>query len=155
MQVIKWYEYIKIPPGAGLSKQSKHLILALCTSADKRLGKNSPDEIKNHDFFKGINFNNSLRTQEAPYRPKIMCDTDTSNFDPIDPEKLRPDEEIPSDEDNNRDFHGFYEFTFRRFFDDAGHPVYSPGPNAANSSQTQLRQMQIDDNENPSGPVYV
>ena len=82
-----------------------------------------------------------------------MCDTDTSNFDPIDPEKLRPDEEIPSDEDNNRDFHGFYEFTFRRFFDDAGHPVYSPGPNAVNSSQAQLRQ--IDDNENPSGPVYV
>ena len=81
--MIKWYEYIKIPPGAGLSKQSKHLILALCTSADKRLGKNSPDEIKNHDFFKGINFNNSLRTQEAPYRLKIMCDTDTSNFVPV------------------------------------------------------------------------
>ena len=52
-----------------------------------RLGKNSPDEIKNHDFLKGINFNNSLRTQEAPYRLKIMCDTDTSNFVPIDPEK--------------------------------------------------------------------
>lgn len=151
--MIKWYEYIKIPAGAGLSKQSKHLILALCTSADKRLGKNSPEEIKNHDFFKGINFNSSLRSQEAPYRPKIMCDTDTSNFDPIDPDKLRPDEEIHSDEDNNRDFHGFYEFTFRRFFDDAGHPVYSPGPNAVNSSQAQLRQ--IDDNENPSGPVYV
>ena len=28
----------------------------------------------------------------------------------------------------------FYEFTFRRFFDDAGQPVFIPGPNAKRSS---------------------
>ena len=99
-----------------------------------------------------------------------------------------------SDEDINRDYHGFYEFTFRRFFDD-GHPgttsnfdtnlsnsfcmvqpnftsllflvhhkvqilflvsckylslsVYNSG--AQSSSNTRI----TDDNENPSGPVYV
>ena len=66
---------------------TKTLIYIYTSHTNKRLGKNSPDEIKNHDFLKGINFNNSLRTQEAPYRLKIMCDTDTSNFVPIDPEK--------------------------------------------------------------------
>ena len=40
-----------------------------------------------------------------------------------------------SDEDINRDYHGFYEFTFRRFFDD-GHPgtILNFDTNFSNSS---------------------
>ena len=119
----------------------------MCTSEQQRLGKNGSDEIKNHDFFRGIDFTKNLRDTAAPHKPEIKFAEDTSNFDPIDPDKLRPEEEMFPDEDNNRDYHGFYEFTFRRFFDDAGHPVFKPGPNA-------MRAMR-DDNENPSGPVYV
>ena len=72
-------------PKSAFTKTLIYISLHLIQTRD--LAKNSPDEIKNHDFLKGINFNNSLRTQEAPYRLKIMCDTDTSNFVPIDPEK--------------------------------------------------------------------
>jgi len=142
-----------IPRSAGLSQESRDLILSLCTSADRRIGRNGSDEIKTHPFFNNIDFNTNLRTKEAPYKPKIKFDTDTSNFDPIDPDKLRPDEESHSDDENNRDYHGFYEFTFRRFFDDGGHPVYTPGTNSSSSTTTSMRQN--DDNENPSGPVYV
>ena len=149
LQVINWQAYISIPRTAGLSGEARDLILQLCTGADRRVGRNGgSEEIKNHQFFKGIDFNSQLRMKEAPHKPSIKFAEDTSNFDPIDPEKLRPDDEIQSEDDNNRDYHGFYEFTFRRFFDDGGHPVYSP-----HGSSGLARQM--DDNDNPSGPVYV
>merc|ERR1712158_100544 len=123
-KVINWDKFMSIPRESGLSQEARDLIFSLCTSDDRRIGKNGSDDIK--------------------------YQTDTSNFDPIDPDKLRPENEerSESDEDINRDYHGFYEFTFRRFFDD-GHPVYNSG--APSSSNTRI----TDDNENPSGPVYV
>ena len=99
---------------------SLHNLFFSC-SDDRRIGKNGSDDIKTHPFFANIDFNSALRTKDAPYKPTIKYKTDTSNFDPIDPDKLKPDDESQGDEDINRDYHGFYEFTFRRFFDD-GHP---------------------------------
>ena len=151
-QVIRWYDSLRIPRSAGLSREAADLILSLCKDEGQRLGRKGSDEIKNHEFFRGIDFNCDLRKKEAPHKPKIKFAEDTSNFDPIDEGKLRPDEDIINEEDNNG-YHGFYEFTFRRFFDDAGHPVFSPGPNAKRSMA--MRPIDIDDNENPSGPVYV
>ena len=139
-----------IPRSAGLSQESRDLILSLCTSDDRRLGRNGSEQIKQHPFFSSIDYSVSLRSREAPYKPSIKYDTDTSNFDPIDPVKLRNDEEVEDDAENNSDYHGFYEFTFRRFFDDGGHPVYNPG-----GSQVVMRTGSCDDNENPQGPVYV
>lgn len=71
---------------------------------------------------------------------------DTSNFDPVDPDKLRQSgssDSTKSDElfDNGNPFHGFFEFTFRRFFDDGGGPA-APF------------RISLDDNDN-QGPVYV
>lgn len=129
---------------ANLSKESTDLILKLCTSADKRLGKNA-SEVKSHPFFKDIDFEKGLRRQPAPYIPRIEYPTDTSNFDPIDPDKLKnsiPMDSSASDDllDNSNSFHGFFEFTFRRFFDDGGGPGFN--------------RINLDDNDN-QGPVYV
>jgi len=149
-KVINWDKFMSIPRESGLSQEARDLIFSLCTSDDRRIGKNGSDDIKSHPFFANIDFSSALRTKQAPYKPTIKYETDTSNFDPIDPDKLRPDDErSESDEDINRDYHGFYEFTFRRFFDD-GHPVYNSGAQSS-SNNTRI----TDDNENPSGPVYV
>lgn len=148
LQVIHWEQFLSIPRSAGLSQEAKDLILSLCTSHDARIGANGTEEIKQHAFFQSVDFSSSLRSREAPYKPSILFDTDTSNFDPIDPDKLRNDDDNNEDDDNN-DYHGFYEFTFRRFFDDAGHPYTTPAIMPSYSSR------QTDDNENPSGPVYV
>uniref|UniRef100_A0A1A9WTD1 non-specific serine/threonine protein kinase n=1 Tax=Glossina brevipalpis TaxID=37001 RepID=A0A1A9WTD1_9MUSC len=121
-KVINWEKTLHIPPQAKLTREATELILRLCSSADKRLGKKA-DEVKAHDFFKGVDFAD-MRRQKAPYIPKIEHPTDTSNFDPIDPDKLRSDSNISADDFNDSDkpFHGFFEFTFRRFFDDKLNP---------------------------------
>lgn len=113
---------MKIPPQAKLTPEASDIILRLCKSEDERIGKDV-DEIKNHPFFNKIDWTKELRSQTAPFEPKIMNPTDTSNFDPIDPDKLR-DSTSDNDDSFSNDFfdsnHGFFEFTFRRFFvDDA------------------------------------
>ena len=108
-----------IPSAANLSPEGRDLILKLCTGAERRLGKNA-SEVKAHPFFRNVDFEKGLRQQPAPHKPHIKYPTDTSNFDPVDPERLRNSGSSGSDErgDDSRPFHGFFEFTFRRFFDD-------------------------------------
>ncbi|XP_046407316.1 serine/threonine-protein kinase LATS1 isoform X2 [Ischnura elegans] len=148
LKVINWETTLHIPPQANLSPEGKDLILKLCTGSDTRLGRNAA-EVKAHAFFSSIDFEKGLRRQSAPHIPQIHFPTDTSNFDPVDPDRLHNGggtggSEL-SDEwlDNARQpFHGFFEFTFRRFFDDGGGgPVYH-------------NRISLDDNDNP-GPVYV
>ncbi|XP_038133476.1 serine/threonine-protein kinase LATS1 [Cyprinodon tularosa] len=136
MKVINWKSTLHIPPQCKLSPEASDLIVKLCRGPEDRLGKNGADEIKAHPFFKSVNFSSDLRQQAAPYIPTIAHPTDTSNFDPVEPEKLRRSD----DESNHNDTlsgwfrngkhpeHAFYEFTFRRFFDDNGHPYSCPKP---------------------------
>lgn len=140
MQVINWQTSLHIPPQAKLSPEASDLIIKLCRGPEDRLGKNGADEIKVQPFFKTIDFSTDLRQQErpAPYIPKITHSTDTSNFDPVDPDKLWSSGD--DGEGNLNDTlngwykkgkhpeHAFYEFTFRRFFDDNGHPYSYPKP---------------------------
>ncbi|XP_026174107.1 serine/threonine-protein kinase LATS1 [Mastacembelus armatus] len=138
LKVINWKSMLHIPPPAKLSPEASDLIVKLCRGPEDRLGKNGADEIKAHPFFKTIDFSSDLRQQVAPYIPTIAHSTDTSNFDPVDPEKLWSSD--GGGEDNYNDTlngwfrngkhpeHAFYEFTFRRFFDDNGHPYSCPKP---------------------------
>ncbi|CAG4964454.1 serine/threonine-protein kinase Warts [Colias croceus] len=142
LKVINWESTLHIPDAANLSRESKDLILQLCSGQETRLGKDA-NEVKNHPFLKAIDFDKGLRRQVAPYIPRIDYPTDTSNFDPIDPDKLRNSGSSDSNKsdsellDNGKTFHGFFEFTFRRFFDDG-----------------YTNKINLDDNEN-QGPVYV
>lgn len=91
-----------------------------------------------HPFFEGTNFD-CLRRQQPPYIPNIKYATDTSNFDPVDPERLlnsdlEENKKIDKLENGKHPEHAFFEFTFRRFFDDGGHPcaptIEDPGSNS-------------------------
>jgi hypothetical protein len=133
-QVIYWEQTLKVPHHARLSNAAEDLIKGLIVSHDRRLGRTGgSEEIKNHPFFHGIDFSKPLRLQKSPYKPEIMHELDTSNFDPIEDR----DDDNDSGDDNNgmdhcpsrgqheasTDYHGFYEFTFRRFFNDSGHSL--------------------------------
>ncbi|KAK5611753.1 Serine/threonine-protein kinase lats1 [Crenichthys baileyi] len=164
MKVINWKSTLHIPPQCKLSPEASDLIVKLCRGPEDRLGKNGADEIKAHPFFKSVNFSSDLRQQAAPYIPTIAHPTDTSNFDPVEPEKLRKSD----DESNHNDTlsiwfrngkhpeHAFYEFTFRRFFDDNGHPYSCPKPIEYEGCDEEELEMDGADRENQGRDlVYV
>ncbi|KAF4092119.1 hypothetical protein AMELA_G00017250 [Ameiurus melas] len=136
MKVINWQTALHVPPQAKLSAEASDLIVKLCRGPEDRLGKNGADEIKAHGFFRSVDFSVDMRQQPhpPPHVPKIAHCTDTSNFDPVDPDKLWSDDGNHNDtlsawfRNGKHPEHAFYEFTFRRFFDDNGHPYSCPKP---------------------------
>ena len=153
--MIHWAQTLAIPSEPRLSKAAQDLILRLCCDADNRFGKNGAMEIKSHLFFSKIQFE-GLRKQTAPYVPKIKHATDTSNFDEVE----------ERDSDDGSDFeirksdhpvngkhpeHAFFEFTFRRFFDDGGHPY----PTAKHFKEHAEREETESNTSETNSPVYV
>jgi len=63
-----------------LSPAATDIIKRMITDADKRLGKNGVDEIKNHPFFEDFDWH-GIRNAASPYLPKVKSDTSTENFD--------------------------------------------------------------------------
>ncbi|VDI18612.1 uncharacterized protein LOC143047171 isoform X2 [Mytilus galloprovincialis] len=147
-KVIHWYETLKIPREANLSQAASNLILRLCCGASERA---FVDEIKQHPFFNSICFE-GLRHKTPPYKPQIKYATDTSNFDDIDPDKIRgsdSEDEIKKPDhpvNGKHPEHAFFEFTFRRFFDDGGHPY------PVKESDNQQEQTKTNES---NAPVYV
>ena len=129
VQVINWRESLRIPADLSLSQPAKDLICCLCCGPEERLGHNGAEEIKAHEFFYRLCFQ-TLRRLSPPYIPTIRFATDTSNFDPVDQEKPQDgdsDEQVKLESSGigQHPEHAFFEFTFRRFFDDGGHPMTS------------------------------
>ena len=123
-----------------VSPEAVDLIRKLCCDAENRLGtQNGASDIRSHPFFKGVNFRNIRKTRAPPEAiPRITHPEDTSNFNTEEVGIVDSDDEENNDHlnyangqrqggssrenhlDNNQ---GFYEFTFRRFFDDGGYPL--------------------------------
>ena len=144
---MRWRETLHIPQGF-ISLEAEDLIRGLCTDASARLGNGTgAEDIKRHPFLNGVDFSKSLRLQRAPWKPEILHETDTSNFDPIDPSRLMNDNS-DSENEESKNSHGFYEFTFRRFFDDGGHPLPLIDERASASSESSAASIAPD-------PVYV
>ncbi|XP_008299601.1 serine/threonine-protein kinase LATS2 [Stegastes partitus] len=137
IKVINWESTLQVPAQVKLSPEAVDIIGRLCCSAEDRLGSNGAGEIKAHPFFSQTDFSSNLRQQPAPYRPKIAHPMDTSNFDPVEEEGgagwsdsgdgSRALDALCSPHGKHPE-HAFYEFTFRRFFDDNGCPFRYPKP---------------------------
>ncbi|XP_044524240.1 serine/threonine-protein kinase LATS2 [Gracilinanus agilis] len=166
LKVINWENTLHIPTQVKLSPEASDLITKLCCAAENRLGRNGADEIKAHPFFSSMDFSGDIRKQPAPYVPKISHPMDTSNFDPVDEDG--PWNDVSGDSTKAWDTltssnskhteHAFYEFTFRRFFDDNGYPFRCPKPSGIEATQSQNSDIENKDMVDPTGdcqPVYV
>nr|XP_020023265.1 serine/threonine-protein kinase LATS2 [Castor canadensis] len=165
LKVINWENTLHIPAQVKLSPEARDLITKLCCAADCRLGRDGADDLKAHPFFSTIDFSGDIRKQPAPYVPTVSHPMDTSNFDPV-------DEESPWNEasegsakawdtltspNNKHPEHAFYEFTFRRFFDDNGYPFRCPKPPGPEALQPENSGVENSDLDQSKGcqPVYV
>ncbi|XP_054443958.1 serine/threonine-protein kinase LATS2 isoform X2 [Pteronotus mesoamericanus] len=166
LKVINWENTLHIPAQVKLSPEARDLITKLCCAADHRLGRNGAEDLKAHPFFITIDFSSDIRKQPAPYVPKISHPMDTSNFDPVDEESPWHDASEDSTKawdtltspNNKHPEHAFYEFTFRRFFDDNGYPFRCPKPSGAEMSQAEnsdLENSNLVDHTEGCQPVYV
>nr|XP_061799316.1 serine/threonine-protein kinase LATS2 isoform X2 [Nerophis lumbriciformis] len=169
IKVINWESTLQVPAQVKLSPEAVDIIGRLCCSAQDRLGANGAGEIKAHPFFVKVDFSSNLRQQPAPYRPKIAHPMDTSNFDPVEEEggpgawsdsgdSTRALDALCSPHGKHPE-HAFYEFTFRRFFDDNGCPFRYPKPPESGPEEEDEDEQDDDDDDEEAGegcePVYV
>jgi serine/threonine protein kinase len=96
-----------IPDKVG--KTARDLIEKLFVSnPKKRLGYKSSDEVKNHPFFKGIDFDKVLRKEyKPPFIPKLKDDTDLRYFDENYTQLKVENEKQAEAEEDEFNFEGF------------------------------------------------
>ena len=110
-----------IPDKVG--KNARDLIEKLFVSnPQKRLGYNSTNEIKNHPFFKGIDFDKVLNKEyKPPFVPKLKDDTDLRYFDEhftqLKIENENPDRR--ADEEDGKDDLNFQGFSYQEHEDES------------------------------------
>ncbi|ORZ31193.1 kinase-like domain-containing protein [Catenaria anguillulae PL171] len=78
-KVISWKSWLAIPDDVHLTWEAEDLIKRLLCDAPNRLGRNGAHEIKNHPFFKGVDWVN-VRAGKPPFVPELKSITDTSYF---------------------------------------------------------------------------
>ena len=85
-KILHWRKSLKIPPEANLSPAATDILKRLLCDADNRLGAGGVDEIKNHPFFEGLDWQN-VRTSRAPFIPDLASNEDCRRFDKFDEEE--------------------------------------------------------------------
>ena len=80
-KILNWKNTLNIPKEANISNEAIDILKNLITSEDKRLGYHGADEVKNHPFFKGINWDNIKECFDPPFIPELQNDYDTKYFD--------------------------------------------------------------------------
>lgn len=88
-KIIHWRKTLTIPTDTKLSSEAINLIKQLLCDSDHRLGIHGVQEIKEHPFFKGLNWN-TLRASTAPFIPDLSSETDTKNFDKFEEDRTDP-----------------------------------------------------------------
>ncbi|XP_057657147.1 rho-associated protein kinase 1 isoform X2 [Diorhabda carinulata] len=87
---------LSFPDEVEISNEAKCFIQGLLCDRNKRLGRNSVDEIKTHPFF--VNNENwtfeNLRDTAPPVVPELTGDDDTSNFEDYEKDET-PEENFP------------------------------------------------------------
>lgn len=113
-RIINSKTYLDFPPGIDISGESKNLIFGLLADVDHRLCRNGIDDLKNHAFFKNLEWD-KMRGLQAPWPPEIE-DNGLSNFpqDSLPPAYVFNSDCANANLQTNQWADHFWEFTYRR-----------------------------------------
>jgi len=111
-KVLNWKKYLKIPSKIKISEEAKDLIFKMINSSNNRLGKNGAEEIKNHPFFNGVDWDN-LRNSKPPFIPFLKNEYDTSYFENF--EENEPFYPVPKNKFKRKDIE-YLGYTFKEEF---------------------------------------
>ncbi|CAA2978158.1 serine threonine- kinase tricorner-like [Olea europaea subsp. europaea] len=79
-KIVNWRTHLKFPEEAKLTSEAKDLIGKLLCNVDQRFGSNGSDEIKDHPWFEGIDWDRIFH-MEAAFIPEVNDELDTQNFE--------------------------------------------------------------------------
>ena len=79
MKIKNYEKYLSFPKERKISPEAKKLINDFLTEPKKRLGFNGIEEIKNHIFFKGFNWE-KIREMKPPFVPELSSPDDIKYF---------------------------------------------------------------------------
>lgn len=112
-KVMTWKENLIFPPEVPISNKAKALITRLVCNVDDRLGKNGIEEIKDHIFLGGSDWE-FIRDRPPAINVRVRAIDDTSNFDDFPEIDLKAPLTSDGTTQNTKDW-VFMNYTFKRF----------------------------------------
>ncbi|KAF7548723.1 hypothetical protein G7046_g8576 [Stylonectria norvegica] len=78
-KIVNWRQTLYFPDDITLGVDAENLIRSMVCNTENRLGRGGAHELKNHAFFRGVEFD-SLRRIRAPFEPRLTSNIDTTYF---------------------------------------------------------------------------
>ena len=114
-KILNWENNLEIRPEANISMEAIDILKKLINNPEERLGRNGAKEVKEHPFFKDVDWKHVKETMRPPFIPDLNGPYDTKYFDEY--EESEPFYPINEGEDFNK-YHKkdicFVDFTYNR-----------------------------------------
>ncbi|KAJ2959959.1 hypothetical protein NQ176_g11082 [Zarea fungicola] len=78
-KIVNWRQTLYFPDDITLGVEAENLIRSMVCNTENRLGRGGAHELKNHAFFRGVDFD-GLRRIRAPFEPRLTSNIDTTYF---------------------------------------------------------------------------
>jgi len=113
-KVMNWRETLVFPPEVPISNEARDLIQRFCCESERRIGSQGCNEIKVHNFFKGVDWEH-IRERPAATAVEVKSIDDTSNFDDFPDVDLKiPSAPVKEGDMGYKDW-VFINYTYKRF----------------------------------------
>ena len=99
-KILNWESNLEIRSEANISKEAVDILKKLINDPEKRLGRNGAEEVKQHPFFKNVDWKHVKETMMPPFIPQLNSIFDTKYFDEY--EETEPFYPINNKEKNNK-----------------------------------------------------
>jgi serine/threonine kinase 38 len=150
-KILNWKTNLVIPPESKISKEAVDLIKRLITDVDKRVGYNGADEIKQHPFFRGINWS-SISNLSPPFIPELESEYDNKYFDRFDEdEPLYPNENL--NKKPSKDI-CFVNFTYKREMENQKSSIIS-ALEVLDNLKDSLKKADASNNANNDSVIFT